>query len=146
MPAAHQPTPEEHLDVGGPASSGQQRPRWVAVTAVVVLVALALGGLGGFLIARGSTSSASADNSVATACGIVAQLQEQGTPTDWNLESPQMWRAMGVGPLFQAAALEDPQYAELGEAGQQVLQAVQSLDRDSYATAMDTITQHCADI
>ena len=133
----------ERLEIGGTPLS-RRLPRWgIVLLAPVAVIALTVGGLGGFLLAR---QGVAAPTDVAgAACQMVAPLQ-QSDPEDWNLESPEMWRAMAVGPMLHAAAIENPDHRRLGTAGDELLRAVQQLDAEAMSDRIDEIRRLCADI
>lgn len=135
QPASH-PTQPEWL----PHPSGPRRLK-IPVVAVIAVLALLVGGLGGYLIGHGAPGQV---DSRATGCRLAKQLQGEGDVASWDgLNDARVWDAQAVGPLLHAAALRHKSDEELGKVGDGLTSAIMRLDSKKYGSELDKAVRLC---
>lgn len=143
------PTPSPHPT----ARAGTHRTRTLvlvglAAAAVAGLLGLAVGGVGGTLLAGGiggGSSGSRVDQNISEGCAILDRLEEQlpVVVDDFNLESPLMFELGAAGNHFMAAGVGDTD-GVLWTAGHDLVAGTSTLDVDLTNEALTALDDTCA--
>lgn len=118
----------------------RKRP-WPLLLAVAAAASLCLGLLAGYFLFGADDSDAAA------ACQGIAKMDghyEQVTAAGY--EGPAVHRLTAIGFSTLAAAADDKEYDALGEAGMDLIGAVQRVDSEQGDAALDDLRAECGDL
>ena len=142
------PTPSPHPT----ARAGSHRTRTlvlvgIAAAAVAGLLGLALGGLGGTLLAGGlgGGSDSRTDQNISEGCAILDRLEEDLPVQEdrFDLESPLMFELGAAGHHFMAAGVGNTE-GVLWTAGSDLVAGMNRLDVELTNEGLTALEQTCA--
>ncbi len=118
-----------------------------AVAAVVGVVALLIGGVGGYLLAGSSEQDLSAAGQVSYACGLVEKVREDHTTAeDWGdpFEDPAYSDVSAIATLFGGFVVPPGADAEtFPDLGRKILYSVSRLEADEMNSVLELAHAEC---
>ncbi len=145
-PGEGQPVPADRA--GDAQATRQRRIHVPAVAAALVVLALILGGIGGYVLGRGS-HDVSVSGQVSYACALIENVQrDHAAPEDWgDIFEDQAWRNVSAAStLFGGFLPSDGEEDEFQDVGGQLLFAMSRVDAEALVTAVEAAQRECEDL